>query len=77
LAERERWLDVIEAEWQWFCDRVDAGSPTLIDPYGAESLEEFFAVAAEAFFVAPAELKWEQPVLYALLAGYFRQDPAS
>jgi Mlc titration factor MtfA (ptsG expression regulator) len=76
LAERERWLDVIEAEWQWFCEQVDAGEPTLIDPYGGESLEEFFAVAAEAFFVAPLELKREQPALYALLAGYFRQDPA-
>ena len=76
LAERERWQDVIEAEWQWFCEQVDAGVPTLIDPYGAESLDEFFAVAAEAFFVAPAELKLEQPALYELLAGYFRQDPA-
>ncbi|MDC6167457.1 zinc-dependent peptidase [Paucibacter sp. XJ19-41] len=76
VAERERWLDVIEAEWQWFCEQVDAGATTLIDPYGAESLEEFFAVSAEAFFVAPTELKWEQPALYELLAGYFRQDPA-
>jgi MtfA peptidase len=76
-AARERWLDVIEAEWLWFCEQVNAERPTLIDPYGAESLEEFFAVAAEAFFVAPGELKQEQPALYALLAGYFRQDPAS
>jgi len=76
LAAREQWLDVIELEWQRFCDRVDAGEATLIDPYGAESLEEFFAVAAEAFFVAPAELRQEQPRLYELLAGFFRQDPA-
>lgn len=75
-AERERWLDVIEAEWQCFCEQVDAEVPTLIDPYGVESLEEFFAVAAEAFFVAPAELKRDRPALYALLGGYFRQDPA-
>ncbi|QPF73302.1 zinc-dependent peptidase [Roseateles sp. DAIF2] len=75
-AARERWLDVIEAEWQWFCEQVDAGHATLIDPYGAESLEEFFAVAAEAFFVAPRELLQEQPALYQLLADYFRQDPA-
>lgn len=76
LAERERWLAVLEAEWQWFCEQVDMGYATLIDPYGAESLDEFFAVAAEAFFVAPVELKLEQPALYALLAGYFKQDLA-
>ncbi|WIV96218.1 M90 family metallopeptidase [Kinneretia aquatilis] len=77
LAERERWLDVIEPEWQAFCARVDAGETTLIDPYGAESLEEFFAVAVEAFFVAPTELRQEQEALYRLLADFFRQDPAA
>lgn len=70
-AAREEWLDVIEAEWAAFCERVDAGEFTLIDPYGAESLEEFFAVAVEAFFVAPLDMKNEQPRLHALLAGFF------
>jgi Mlc titration factor MtfA (ptsG expression regulator) len=77
LAAREQWLDVIEAEWRAFCQRVDAGEATLIDPYGAESLEEFFAVATEAFFVAPKALHAEQAPLYRLLAGFFRQDPAA
>jgi len=71
-AARAAWLDVLEPEWQRFCDRVDAGEPTLIDPYGAESLEEFFAVAVEAFFVAPEALAIEQPALHRLLAGFFR-----
>ena len=71
IAAREAWLDVIEAEWSEFCERVDAGEPTLIDPYGAESLEEFFAVAVEAFFVAPTDMKNEQPRLHALLVGFF------
>ncbi|MCV2422177.1 zinc-dependent peptidase [Paucibacter sp. DJ2R-2] len=77
LAAREQWLDVIEAEWQAFCQRVDTGEATLIDPYGAESLEEFFAVAVEAFFVAPKALRAEQAPLYRLLARFFRQDPAA
>ncbi|MDC8770915.1 M90 family metallopeptidase [Roseateles albus] len=76
-AAHAHWLAVIEAEWQWFCERVDAGAATLIDPYGAESLEEFFAVAVEAFFVAPLALLGEQPALYRLLADFFKQDPAS
>ena len=74
---RERWITVIDAEWERFCARVDAGEETLIDPYGAEAVEEFFAVAVEAFFVAPAEMRAEEPALYALLAGFFRQDPAA
>lgn len=73
---RARWAATMEAEWDWFREQVDAGADTLIDPYGAEAPEEFFAVAAEAFFVAPAELLHEQPQLYRLLSEFFRQDPA-
>ena len=75
-ALRQRWPATMEAEWQWFCDQVDAGAATLIDPYGAEAPEEFFAVAVEAFFVAPRELLAEQPRLYRLFVEFFRQDPA-
>lgn len=77
VAERERWIEVIDTEWARFCDRVDAGEQTLIDPYGAEAVEEFFAVAAEAFFVAPQALRAEEPAMYGLLAGFFQQDPAA
>ncbi len=77
MDERERWIGIIDAEWEKFCARVDDGQPTLIDPYGAEAVEEFFAVAAEAFFVAPGAMRAEEPALYALLAGFFRQDPAA
>lgn len=76
-AARERWLAVLEPEWQAFCERVDAGEDTLIDPYGAEAIDEFFAVSSEVFFVDPAALRAEHPALYRLLAGYYRQDPAS
>ena len=75
--ERERWIAVIDAEWANFCSRVNAGLPTLIDPYGAEAVDEFFAVAVEAFFVAPAAMRAEEPVMYELLAGFFKQDPAA
>lgn len=76
-AERERWITVIDAEWEKFCARIDAGEDTLIDPYGGEAVEEFFAVAVEAFFVAPAAMRAEEPAMYALLAGFFGQDPAN
>jgi len=45
--------------------------------YGAQSVDEFFAVASEVFFVAPADLRVEHPALYELLAGYYRQDPGT
>ncbi len=76
-AHRDAWCAVLDAEYERFCDAVDAGDDTLIDPYGAESPDEFFAVSAEVFFVAPVELRDEHPRLYELLAGYFRQDPAA
>jgi Mlc titration factor MtfA (ptsG expression regulator) len=75
-AERRRWEAVLMADYEGFCQRVDAGESTLLDAYGAESPEEFFAVASEAFFVAPQEMRYEHPALYALLAGFYRQDPA-
>jgi len=76
-AERIRWEAVLMADYEAFCERVDAGEDTVLDPYGAESPEEFFAVASEAFFVAPADMRDEHPALYSLLAGYYRQDPAA
>lgn len=74
---RARWVQTMQAEHQTFCQWVEAGRETSIDPYGAEGLDEFFAVAVEAFFVTPQALRAEQPRLYALLVEYFGQDPAA
>ena len=70
------WLRVLEAEHEAFCERVDAGEDTALDPYGAEAPDEFFAVASEAFFVAPDAMRAEHPALYALFVRFYRQDPA-
>jgi MtfA peptidase len=77
LPERQRWLSLLEAEYATFCQWVDDGGDTVLDPYGAEGIDEFFAVAVEAFFVASEAMRAEHPELYALFAGYFGQDPAS
>ena len=74
---RRHWHTVLTQQYDAFCERVDRGEDTVLDPYGAESHEEFFAVASEAFFVAAPELRDEHPALYALLAGYYLQDPAA
>jgi MtfA peptidase len=76
-SERGTWLNALADEYERFADAVDGDEPTFLDPYAAHSLEEFFAVAAEVFFVAPDELGAELPRVYGLLKDFFVQDPAS
>jgi len=76
-AERVHWGEVLQAHYLALCEQVDADEETLLDPYGAEAPSEFFAVASETFFVAPLDLRDEHPLLYELLAGFYRQDPAA
>src|SRR4051794_26237001 len=72
---RGGWLRALVLEHDRFARRVGRGEEAFLDPYAAESLEEFFAVGSEGFFVAPQALKREQPRLYRLLAEFYRQDP--
>ena len=76
-GQRPQWQQVLTQDYADFCRRVDADEPTALDPYGAENPGEFFAVASEAFFVAPQAMQAEHPALYRLLAGFYRQDPAA
>lgn len=57
--------------------RADAGEDTLIDPYGAEAPEEFFAVASEYFFELPEVLRDAYPDVYRQLAAFYRVDPVA
>jgi Mlc titration factor MtfA (ptsG expression regulator) len=74
---RARWQQTLDSEFQGFCARVEAGEDTLLDPYGTNGEDEFFAVASEAFFVAPQALQAEHPALYAIFSVFYRQDPAA
>jgi MtfA peptidase len=73
---REHWVGVLDAEYQRFCEWVDGGLETVLDPYGAQSPDEFFAVASEAFFTVPRQALDAHPRLYELLADFYHQDPA-
>jgi Mlc titration factor MtfA (ptsG expression regulator) len=75
--QRQRWRAIIEADFETFCRWCDEDRDTVLDPYGATEIGEFFAVAVEAFFVASPDMRDEHPELYALFAGYFQQDPAA
>lgn len=50
---------------------------TVINPYGASGLEEFFAVATEAFFEIPKRLRGAYPRVYMQLRDYYKLDPVS
>ncbi len=74
---RERWSHVLEAAFAGFRADIEDGVETFLDPYGAEGIDEFFAVLSEAFFVAPLALQAEHASAYELLRGFYRQDPAA
>ncbi len=48
---------------------------SLIDPYAAESPDEFFAVCVEYFFDDPTALCAAYPAVYSLLSRWLGQDP--
>ncbi len=52
------------------------GMETELDPYGAESPGEFFAVMSEAFFETPLVLREHYPEVYEQFRLFYRQDPA-
>jgi Mlc titration factor MtfA (ptsG expression regulator) len=80
LGSRARyatWARVLGEEYADLVARVDAGRGVEIDPYGATSPPEFFAVVTEMFFENPLLLRARHPELYATLADFYRQDPVS
>ncbi len=74
---RARWMEVLETEYRRFCASVDDGVDTVLDPYGAQSHDEFFAVATEAFFTVPVRTREAHPQLYELFAQFYCQNPAA
>ena len=66
--QRERWLAPGMRPTTNFCDQVDRGIDTVIDPYASEQPAEFFAVLSEAFFTLPLAVRSTYPELYGQLA---------
>lgn len=70
-----RFERVLQQEFEVLAAAVEAGDETLLDPYGAEAPEEFFAVATETFLDLPREVAQEHPALYEELARFYQIDP--
>jgi hypothetical protein len=75
--DRARWRQAWQEAYEGFCDAVDRGKDTWLDPYAAEHPAEFFAVMSEAFFEQPREARRRYPAVYEQLALFYRQDPAA
>jgi Mlc titration factor MtfA (ptsG expression regulator) len=71
------WGDVFRSLYERQVEAALEGGETPLHPYGAKNRAEFFAVATEAFFTQPAELRTRLPDLYQELRKFYRQDPAT
>lgn len=78
LGARRRWIAVMQNAFNRLraeveeADEADAEPETAIDPYAAESPEEFFAVATEAYFSDPESLRALDPAVFEEFHGFYR-----
>lgn len=67
------WIEVVADRLEKVRKRKRPGG---LRDYAGTNEAELFAVAVEAFFERPADLKRRDPELFELLAEYFNQDPS-
>jgi Mlc titration factor MtfA (ptsG expression regulator) len=82
MQARQAWLAVMQAEYDAFRERVIVaerfgGEPPWLDPYGATAIDEFFAVASEAYFVNRQRFQQEFAPLAPLFDSFFRSRAAA
>lgn len=71
------WAEVLTKEFDSLLIRIDRGTNSVIDAYGAVSPSEFFAVATESFFEKPLLMKNKLPDLYQQFKRFYNLDPAA
>jgi Mlc titration factor MtfA (ptsG expression regulator) len=71
-----QWGGLLASRFSEHVSRTELGADTTLDPYGATNRAEFFAVATEAFFERPLELRQGEPELYGSLVDFYGFDPA-
>ncbi len=70
------WSRVFSDAFDKFMEANRLGESTFLDPYGASSPAEFFAVVTEHFFEQPRQMLRRHRPLYEQLKRFYRQDPA-
>lgn len=73
---RQAWLAVMQAQHEAFREKAIVaerfgGEPTWLDPYGATAIDEFFAVASEAYFVNRPRFEQEFAPLATLFDSFY------
>jgi Mlc titration factor MtfA (ptsG expression regulator) len=68
---RRDWIEAMQPAYDELVTAVERDRETLIDPYAAESVDEYFAVASELHFSDPATLRRAAPAVADLLARYY------
>ena len=74
---RAQWLETLHAHFLDFSDKLSLAErfgapPPWLDAYGASSLDEFFAVASEAFFVNRPRFATDFAGLVPMFDAFFR-----
>jgi Mlc titration factor MtfA (ptsG expression regulator) len=68
---RREWVAIMQPAYDAFVRAVERGRDRLVDPYAAQSVDEFFAVTSELHFSDPRTLRSAMPGVAALLARYY------
>jgi MtfA peptidase len=71
---QQRWKAVADRELKHLRQSVDAGMPTVLDPYGRHSLAELFAVSTESFYCDGLNLYHHHPEIYEMLVILYRME---
>jgi len=74
-ARRKRWAQVMQRAYDAHVAEVEAGVETVLDPYGAEAEDEFFAVLTEYYFSAPDVLAEHYDEVYRELLAFYGPVP--
>lgn len=69
------WSKVFMREYKGLIAETRRGRRSVLDSYGATHPAEFFAVATEAFFEKPRQLRLKHEALYHELKSYYCVDP--
>ncbi len=73
----QRWGAIMRDALAHLEQRVNDGEESALDPYGVTNRAEFFAVATEAFFERPDDVRAEYPALFEALREFYGQDPGA
>jgi Mlc titration factor MtfA (ptsG expression regulator) len=71
----QTWGTILSEGYAALCQKANRRKKTVLDAYGTTNIAEYFAVATEAFFEKPRQLKKKQPTLYAELKDFYQLDP--